>query len=441
MYRPKDRKTELLFKELLPLGGKLDENNRWFKYYSLIDWDKLEQEYLKYFSNTGRPGLDARLIIGALCIKHMMGVSDAEVVIMIQENPYMQYFCGLEQFATKKLFDDSSLTKIRKKIGVKFFKKLEKSIIEELKKRKIIRSRGMMLDATVFPSNIRYPTDVGLLNSAREWLVNTIDKLGREIGKKVRTYKRVARKSYLNLAKKKNKTTKEIRKINKQMLQFVRRNKKQLKEIIEKMGGFGHKVSGEVIKQLAVIEKIYEQQMEMYIKKTRQIKDRIVSLHLPEVRPICRGKAGKKTEFGPKGTMTSVDGFLFLDKLENSAFPEADTELVKTQIENFRQKFGKMPEYCIGDGIYGTRENREMLKEKGIRDAFRKLGRKTQGCAREERWKKKKQRERSQIEGFIGNVKEHYGCRQIKYRIAGGDEIWVRMGLTMMNLHTAAQRI
>jgi hypothetical protein len=42
----------------------------------------------------------------------MMGVSDVEVVIMIQENPYMQYFCGLEQFATKRLFDDSSLTKI-----------------------------------------------------------------------------------------------------------------------------------------------------------------------------------------------------------------------------------------------------------------------------------------------------------------------------------------
>ena len=108
MYRPKDRKTEVLFKELFPLGGKLDENNRWFKERSLIAWAQLEQEYLKYFSNTGRPGLDARMVIGSLCIKHMMGVSDVEVAAMIQENPYMQYFCGLEQFATKKLFNDSS---------------------------------------------------------------------------------------------------------------------------------------------------------------------------------------------------------------------------------------------------------------------------------------------------------------------------------------------
>ncbi len=441
MYKPKDRKTELLFKELFPLGGKLDENNRWFKYRSLIDWDKLEQEYMEYFSNTGRPGLDAHLVIGTLCIKHMMGVSDVEVTIMIQENPYMQYFCGLEQFATKKLLDDSSLTKLRKKIGVKFFRRLENSILEELKKKKIIRSCGMIIDATVFPSNIRYPTDTGLLNQAREWLVKVIDELGEKIERSVRTYKRVARKTYLNLTKKKNKTSKQIRKANKQMLQFVRRNIRQLKEIIEEMEKLGYKITDKVMERLKVIEKIYEQQRAMYREKTRQIKDRIVSLNQPQVRPICRGKSGKKTEFGPKGVLTLVDGFLFLDKLSNNAFSEADTELVRTQIENFEQKFGKTPNYCTGDGAYGTRKNREMLKEMDIRDAFKKLGRNALERDKKDRWKKKKQRERSQIEGFIGNSKEHYECGRIKYRIDGGDEIWVRMGLTMMNLRRAMQRI
>ena len=441
MYIPKDRKTELLFKELLPLGGKLDDNNRWFKYHSLIDWDKLEKEYLKYFSHTGRPALDARLVIGALCIKHMMGVSDVEVVIMIQENPYMQYFCGLEQFATKRLFDDSSLTKLRKKLGVKFFRELERNIIEELKKKRIIRSRGMMVDATVFPSNIRYPTDTGLLNDAREWLVKVIDELGKELGKRVRTYKRVARKTYLTLTKKKNKTVKEIRRGKKQMLQYVRRNIKQLEELLDKMTGLEYAVRGKVIEKLKVVEKIYEQQRELYKEKTRQIKDRIVSLHQPEVRPICRGKAGKKTEFGPKGALTLVDKFLFLDKLVNSAFSEAETELVSAQLGSFGEKFGKKPGYCIGDGLYGTRDNREMLKDKEIRDAFKKLGRKANERSKEYKWKRKKQRERNRIEGFIGNLKEHYECRRIKYRIAGGDEIWVRMGLAMMNLHTATQRI
>jgi IS5 family transposase len=444
MYKPKDRKTELLFKELLPLGGKLDENNRWFKYHSLIDWEKLEQEYLKNFSNTGRPALDARLVIGALCIKHMMGVSDVEVVIMIQENPYMQYFCGLEQFATKRLFDDSSLTKLRKKLGVKFFKEFEKNIIEELKKRRIIRTRGMIIDATVFPSKLKYPIDTGLLNDAREWLVKVIEELSKEVGKRVRTYKRVARKAYLNLAKKRNKTVKEIRRGKKQMLQYVRRNIKQLKELLEEIGWIaGYEVKKKVRERLKVMEKIYEQQRELYRENARQINDRIISLHQPEIRPICRGKAGRKTEFGPKGALTLVDKFLFLDRIENRAFSEADTEVVKEQIANFGEKFGKKPKYCVGDGLYGTRENREMLKGMEIRDAFKKLGRKTKGSVREGeyKWRRKKQRERNRIEGYIGNLKEHYGCGRIRYRIVGGDEIEVRMGLAMMNMRTAAQRV
>lgn len=442
MYKGKDRKTKTLFDELLfPFGGKLDEENRWFKYRSLIDWDKLEKKYEKYFSDKGRPSLDGQLVIGALCIKHMMGISDVEVVDMIQENPYMQHFCGLDQFVTKSLFDESSLTKIRKRIGVKFFKEIEDNIFEELKKKKIIRAKGMMIDATVFPKKIKYPIDTGILNDAREWLVKVIDGIGKEMGKKVRTYKRIARKTYLNLAKKRNKTKKQIRKGKKELLQFMRRNIKQIKEILKKRKEMGYEIKEEVIKRLKVVEKIYEQQKEMYVKKINQIKERIVSLHQPQVRPICRGKSGKKTEFGPKGAVSLVDGFLFLDKISNEAFSEAETELVKKQIENFEEKFGKKPEYCTGDGLYGTRGNRSMLKEMEIRNAFKGLGRNAYAQDRKDKWKKKKQRERNQIEGFIGNSKEHYDCDKIRYKIEGGEEIWVRMNFAMMNLHRAMQRI
>ena len=218
-------------------------------------------------------------MIGALCIKHMMGVSDVEVTIMMQENPYLQYFCELDQFTTKKILDESSLTNLRKRIGIKFFKELEKNIIEELKKKKIIRSRGMIIDAIVFPADIKYSTDTGLLNDAREWLVKTIDGMSKKVGKQVRTYKRIARKIYFNLSKKKNKKIKEIRKGKKQLLQFVKRNISQLKEIIEEISKKGNKVGEEVRNKIAIIEKIYKQQREMYKEKKKQIKERIVSLY------------------------------------------------------------------------------------------------------------------------------------------------------------------
>jgi len=60
MYKPKDRKTQVLFPELFPFGGSLDEQNRWLRIAALIPWEELEFEYLKYFSDAGRPAKDAQ---------------------------------------------------------------------------------------------------------------------------------------------------------------------------------------------------------------------------------------------------------------------------------------------------------------------------------------------------------------------------------------------
>ncbi len=95
MYKGKDRKTIPLFKELFPFGGKLDENNRWLRIADLIPWNELEEEYRGYFSDIGRPALDAHLVVGLFLLKHMTGLSDREVVLAMMENPYMQFFVGL----------------------------------------------------------------------------------------------------------------------------------------------------------------------------------------------------------------------------------------------------------------------------------------------------------------------------------------------------------
>jgi len=80
MYKSKDRKTLVLFPELFPFGGKLDENNRWLRIAELIPWDELEDEYRRHFSYVGRPAKDAHLVIGLLLLKHMTGLSDEGLV-------------------------------------------------------------------------------------------------------------------------------------------------------------------------------------------------------------------------------------------------------------------------------------------------------------------------------------------------------------------------
>jgi len=232
MYKPKDRKTLVLFPEFFPFGGKLDDNNRWLRIAELIPWDDLEDEYRRHFSDVGRPAKDAHLAIGLLLLKHMTGLSDEALVEVVSENPYMQAFCGFTEFVTEAMLDSSTLSKMRERLGLEFFKQLERRTYKVLIDRKIIRAKGMLVDATVFPEEIRYPNDVGLLNMVREWLVRTIRRMGKVVGKKPRTYSRRARQEYLKFSKKKNKTRKAIAKAKKAMLQYVRCNLKQMKDMV-----------------------------------------------------------------------------------------------------------------------------------------------------------------------------------------------------------------
>lgn len=441
MYKGKDRKTIPLFEELFPFGGKLDENNRWLRISELIPWDELETKYSSYFSEIGRPALDSRLIVGLFLLKHMSCLSDKEVVMGLQENPYWQAFCGLEHFASASLLDDSSLSKLRKRLGTKYFKELEDETYRVLIDRKIIKAKGMLVDATVFPENIKYPNDIGLLNDARLWLVDNIKHFGKKAGKQYRTYCRKAKKLSLGFSKKRKKTKKDINNTKKQMLQYVRRNISQMHDVIEKMKQLGFEISQKVRDKLQVAETIFTQQFEMYKNKTHRVKDRIVSFHRPYVRPIKRGKLGKEVEFGPKVSLTHVDGFLFLDHFSHDNYSEANKEIVKKQIKAYKNRFGRKPPSLTGDKLYGNRDNRGLLKDEEIKDAFCPLGRKKNNSSSKNRWFKKKQKERNRIEGHFGNGKEHYGLNRVKYDGDEGSELWLRAGILAMNLKTAWKRM
>ncbi len=435
MYRAKDRSEDVLFDELLPFGGHLAENNRWLIIKGLIPWGELEREYASNFSGRGRPALDGRLVIGLFLLKHMTVLSDKEVVLELQENVYWQAFCGMEQFGTVQTLHPSSLTKIRHKLGLEFTKALEKKTYEVLVEKKIIRGKGMLVDATVMPEKIRYPNDIGLLNDVREWTVGLLKGVVKGTGDKIRTYRRVARKIFLNFSKSKSRTNKKIQRTKKQMLQFVRRNLDQLKG---RVGELDYLIQKEVEKRLVVAEKIYEQQKQMYVEKTQRCEERIVSWWREYIRPIKRGKGGKKeVEFGPKVCLSHVDGFTFLDEFSHDNYSEARVVIVEKQIKNYEERFGRLPPSITGDQLYGNRENRELLKELGIRSAFKPLGRKCDENAPQEQYVQRKQRERNRIEGDIGNLKEHYGCDGIRYHYVAGSEMWTRLSLLAKNLKTA----
>jgi len=319
---------------------------------------------------------------------------------------------------------------------------MEEKTHQLLIERKIIGAKGMLADATVFPEHVKHPNDVGLLNDVRKWLVGNIKTLGGELGRTCRTSCRKAKKSFLLFSKKKRRSRQMVRRAQKEMLQFVRRNLGQLEELVGALEERGRFVEDGLRERLETGYRIFEQQMEMYRERKHRVDGRIVSFHRDYVRPIKRGKGGRKdTEFGPKGALSHVGGFLFLDKFSHDNYSEATREVVDGQLAAYQQRFGKLPPSFTGDRLYGTRENRRLMKERGVRASFKPLGRPKDDGETSKRWFKKKQRERNRIEGSFGHGKNHCGLDCVRYHGVEGAEMWIRASILAMNLKTALARV
>lgn len=113
-----------------PFERGLDPKNRWVELARLLPWDALASIYYRQMSaGQGAPGKDARIVIGAVILKHKMKLSDREVIEQIKENCYLQYFLGLERFTNDPVFDPSLFPTIRRRLGVAQFEAMNEEIL------------------------------------------------------------------------------------------------------------------------------------------------------------------------------------------------------------------------------------------------------------------------------------------------------------------------
>ena len=434
-----------IFKELNPYSGNIDQNNRWIKLARLVPWDVMEVIYRDHFDQGKQKVIkNGRLMLGLMLGQMLMSLSDREIVEYFHENPYFQYFCGQETFVAKRdkgIVHHSLLSKRRKRLGKAYVEKFEREVLEVLKSKGLIKGHKLILDATVFPANITYPNDVKLLNTVREYLCekilevkNTYDPKGR-----IRTVRRVARKVYLKFQKTKKKSKQLIRKTRNQMIRYVKRNIRQLETVLEKAVALKEWKREQIEVHLKTAKKILEQQVYMATTRGRQVANRIVSFHWPDVRPIIRGKDGKSVEFGPKAHVALIDGYACLDDLRYEAYHEGNE--LEASLKNHQDRFGIEPKMVLADQLYATRKNRAFLEEQEIEHAFKRVGRPPKEPTEEARKKrrrfKKKQGERNHIEGTFGHLKSRFNLGTIKWRVVDGERMQVGLGLVAFNLHTA----
>jgi len=431
-----------------PFEQQLNPGNRWVVLSRLIPWDSICNMYLRDVgvSSTGRPPISPRIVLGSLMIKHLCNLDDRETVDQISENIYMQYFLGYPSFSSEPPFDASLFVEFRKRLGMDTVNAINERITalrNQTEKEdeghntdlnqgpnnnsSVLPNKGrVIMDATACPQDIAFPTDIDLLNHAREKSEELIDLLYDPLlhARKPRTYRQVARKRYLRTAKKKNKSKIEIRKAVGSQLRFLKRNLRSIDRLLDKYPQIP--LDAKEYKYLLVIQTLYQQQKYMYTNHIHSVDHRIVSIHQPHVRPIVRGKSQAKVEFGAKIHVSLVAGLAYLDQLSWEAFNEG--AFMMDYLEHFHRRFGYYPAEVLADQIYCTRENRQLLKEKGIRLIAKPLGRPAAVPIHVSPG------ERNPIEGKFGQAKTGYGLNRIRARLKGTSESWIASIILVLNL-------
>ena len=435
-----------------PAGMNLKENNRWVKKAQTIPWLEIEKRYAALFPNRkGNVAKPLRLALGACIIQAEYGYSDEETALQIQENPYLQYFCGYPGYNDEKLpFDPSLMVYFRKRLTPEILGEINEMIVQDAK---ACQGKGtapqsdddddnsdggsgtggnsgtMIMDATCAPSNIRYPQDVSLLNEARENAEKLLDVLhDSSDGKKPRTYRKRARKDYLKYARCRKHTAKTTRKAIGKQLGYLRRD---LGAIAHKLS-LGKALTARQLERLNTIRTIYEQQKYMYDHRTHSVPDRIVSVSQPFVRPIVRGKAGKPVEFGAKLDISVVDGWTRLEYCSFDAYNEAGN--LKMMVERFREREGHYPSRILADKIYRNRENLSFCKEHGIRLSGPALGRPKKGETRDKAQDYRDECERVEVERRFSLAKRKCGMGLVTAKLRETAAHAIAISILVLNL-------
>ena len=275
-----------------------------------------------------------------------------------------------------------------------------------------------------------------LTNNVREALEEIIDVLhSPHTGsrKKPRTYRNNARKDFLNISKSKRPNAKKIRKAIGKQLRYIKRDIR----IIEGMAEISplSLLSKKQYQNLLVAREIYRQQSEMYRNKKHKVEDRIVSLHIPYVRPIVRGKTNAPAEFGAKLAISIVNGYAYMECLSFDNYNEGTTLIAS--VENYKQRFGHYPEAVLADKIYRNRDNINFCKENHIRLSGPPLGRPTKDLEllRQQHHQERQDSSlRNAVEGKFGEGKRLYGLGRIMARLRSTSETVIAMQLLVMNL-------
>ena len=421
--------------------AKLNQEHELLILAEKFNWEEIAEQLAPFYSRIGRNGKSIRLMVGAHLLKHRFNVSDEEVAQRLAGDIYWMAFCGITgAFSSPdwRPLNSSTMTKFRKRIGVKGVQVIEKIIREQLIEEKRINPKSQFVDTTAQEKNIEYPTDTSLLDKGRKLLLKGLNKLN-DLGRDVdvgRSFKRLGKKAILKAAKlgkgrqeRIEEAARDLIKYGKEVLVMVpnaikkvrpRKDEKIQKDIEE--------TQEKLRKDAELLERIIEQTELRY--EGIHVKEKVYSLHEPQVTSITKGKRGKKNEYGSKVAI-STDSNGFVVHHEEYDHNVADVSTLEPSVEGWEKATGQLPEEAAADRGYHSSEYGEKTN-KIKRLAIPRKG-KTRHPDSKAAYFKRLQRKRAAQEPIIGHLKADHRMDRCRYKGFDGDRMNVSWAVLAWN--------
>lgn len=382
-----------------------------------------------------KPWFDVKGGIALQILKHRLRFSDATLIERINTDWSMQLFCGIALLPGDRIKDTDLPSKWRGYLGQHLdINNLQTTFANSWSPYMQQTNIGMQ-DATCYESRIEYPTDVKLLWKCCEQVHDILQDVRSQLRLRKSRCKFGKRNAeYLSYQKMRKKARRKEKKMRKKLLKFLLR----LLKLLEK---HPHPLSLRRVSRLQTVIEIYAQQhQKAYGDNSEPIKDRIVSLSKPYIRPIVRGKEVKPVEFGAKVNKLLVDGIGFIEHISFDAFNECTR--YKEGIYLQRKLFGKCT-HQSADAIYATNENRKYSTEQNIHTNFIPKGKqKTAYIDQANILRKELGKERATVlEGSFGNEKNHYLLQKVNARNKHTETCWIFFGMMTANASIIAKRM
>jgi IS5 family transposase len=407
---------------------------------------------LKKSKTRGRPGTPAEVVLRMLLLKHVRNYSFQELTREVRANLVYREFTRI---GGGKVPDDKTMGRLARQLGPAAVKQVHQRMVGIAQEEKIVQGRNMRVDTTVVETNIRYPTDSGLLGDGVRVLIRgmkKVEELAGQAGARLRDRSRSVKLRVLEIARvarsKGEQSQNKLQVAYQKLLASTSRVVGQAKRFAEEIAS-GVKQSSDVLQQAALeglraeletmagrVQQVMRQTKARVFEGNTHFADKLFSVFETSTEAIRKGKAGKPTEFGKMVKIQEAENQIVIDFEVYDKRPD-DRALLVPAIEVHEQQLGQTPRLLATDAGFHSAKNEAAAQEKGVeRVCIPNRSTKNAERKREQkkRWFRNGQKWRTGCEGRISVLKRRHGLNRSRYKGADGMKRWVGLGVIADNL-------